>query len=716
MAKKQTTPLQRVWNAIKPNFLNKNAIGSNLLTIPTLNQGIRKQFTGDSDPILLSDTDYYIGYLFAAIRNRGNRVAQLATENLKTRLNDDNDAPLHPMLEVIDASPTFSNYYFWKTLSTFIDLEGVAYLFALRNFNETTVGDIQELKLLNPYNIQKVFNSQGILAGYREYLNGMYRELPLQQVIAIYDLNPFSVYDGFAVTDAAKQSQYLNQQAGAFTRHAMKKNIGQRGLITTEVILEDEEFENFKGRVRAQGGLDGAGDFLFGNGPGSIDYTDMQIDLDKLALEKISEVSREELFSVMGVSKTIMGIEVSGVTRETSRAQMDLFDRNHAIPQLQMMIDSLNQDYKVNYPKAYTSQPSVIFIDSPLKTDREAELKDSEILKSKAEGIQLFIKTGFDPAAILELYGLDDLPYEKPEVPAQLVQPPQEPTPPASNNQNSHEEILDYILENDIDKKLLPIIKAKETSLQNAVMNVQGEILQAVLKRIEKNGIVKNALQVEISLLERKKLKKKLSDVLSHFSESTIRLFGNNTIRKRIEQFTLTAVFRMTDEINAFIHDHSELSADSHVDSIMQEIYEVAQHAALEGLGRDETVSRLTTLFSDKLSLGRATRISRTEANRVSSEAQYQADTQFIAQNDLGERAYKQWITRSDDPCQFCLALQAETAKNPIPFHQPFRDLGQSVDVTEEGKQHSYVVDYETINSGTLHPNCACVYEIVFIK
>jgi hypothetical protein len=45
----------------------------------------------------------------------------------------------------------------------------------------------------------------------------------------------------------------------------------------------------------------------------------MSIDLDKSALKEINEVNRDQLFSVGGVSKTIMGIEQSGTTEPAGR-------------------------------------------------------------------------------------------------------------------------------------------------------------------------------------------------------------------------------------------------------------------------------------------------------------------------------------------------------------------------------------------------------------
>lgn len=704
---------QRIWiAATNPNAVRRNSVGENLLNVPLFNR-TNVLDNKDFGEILLSDKDLYRGYLYAAIKKRANRVAQMATENVKTRLNDNDDAPNHPYLEVIDKSKTFSNHFFWKALSTFVDLEGSSYLLVLRNFNETRFGEPQEFKLLNPYNLTKVVNSQGELGGYIEQIGSRQRELPLQMVIRINSLNPWNLDEGFAMSDAAKDSQYTSQQSGSFTRQALKRNLGQRGLITSEIVMDDAQFDNFKARVRASGGIENAGDFLFGNGPGAINYTDMQIDLDKWALDKIKEMSTQELMVVAGVSKTILGIEVSGTTRETGKVQSDLFDSNEIIPQLQTLIDGLNQDYKNSYPDLYEKTPQNIYIDSPLKRDREAEKADAETLKIKAEAAQVLINTGFEPTEVLEQVGLEEMTFEKPE-----PQVPQDQPTDDEDEDSQQEHIHDHVDWNATgpNDSLAAVIKSKETSLQNSVVNIQGKLLQAILDRVNQNDLTPGQEEKIISKSDKRSLIKELEVVLADFGNSTVSLFAMRNLRKRLEQFGLTAIFNLSKKVKDIIKVHATKSATSHIESVLEEVYKKAQELAEANLSRSENAAQLSKLFNDKITQTRATRIARTESNRMWTESQYQSDTQFIEQNGLETQAFKRWVVRSDNPCAYCLALQAETASKPIPFFDPFRAVGESVDVAEEGKQRSYVVGYEPITAGTLHPNCSCIYEIVIIR
>lgn len=353
-----------------------------------LKYGNQKPLIQDWSSVIMDDSQLYQGYPYAAINVRANKLAQLATENVKTELLDsyetknnlDDDKFIHPYLQVINESPTFSNYKFWYDISTYLDLEGVYYLMAVRTVagegNNKRIGNIQSFKLTNPYNVRRVINEEtGLVGGYIETRGSQVREIPSDMIIPIVKLNPFKDNEPYAMTDAAKEYQYALKQAGDYTRHSLKNNMSAPGILNTDVLLPQEQFENFKNRVTSQE----KGVPLFGNGAGAITWESMQIDLDKASLTSINEMNRATLFAVSGVGKTIMGIEESGTTRETSKTQKDLFTENHIIPQLQLILDAFNQDYKNNYNKEYLANGAQLYIDSPLGVDKDVELKDKDI-------------------------------------------------------------------------------------------------------------------------------------------------------------------------------------------------------------------------------------------------------------------------------------------------------------------------------------------------
>jgi hypothetical protein len=267
----------------------------------------------------MSDQDMYTGYSYAAIKKRANRASALGKKFLYTEASDTvmdaakkADKELeHPYLKLIRQSKEFSRRKFWHDISTYLDLEGVYYLMAVRAISvnaqgETKVGAIQKFQMLNPYQVRRVTKqSDGTLGGYIESKDGMYREIPKEMIIEIRLLNPFDNDLPFSMTDAAKESQFTMKQAGDYTRHAIKGNIQAPGAISTGVELEDHEFDNFISRIQNHA----KGEPLYGNGTGAINWNAMQIDLDKAGLDKINEINRSILFAVSGTSKTTLGIE-----------------------------------------------------------------------------------------------------------------------------------------------------------------------------------------------------------------------------------------------------------------------------------------------------------------------------------------------------------------------------------------------------------------------
>lgn len=388
-----------------------------------------KPLLQDWSQVEMSDQDMYTGYSYAAIKKRANRASALGKKFLYTEASKEvmakakeakNETEIeHPYLTLIKESTEFTRRKFWHDISTYLDLEGVYYLMAVRAVAEkkdakegeldVKVGAIQKLVMLNPYNVRRVVKkSDGTIGAYIESKNGRYREIPKEMIIEIRLLNPFNNDEAYSMTDAAKESQFTMKQAGDYTRHSIKGNINAPGAITTDVELDDNIFDNFVARIRNHS----KGEPLYGNGAGSISYTSMQVDLDKAALDKINEIHRSILFAVSGTSKTTLGIEESGTTRDTSQVQKDNFTEDAVMPQIEDIIDALNLDYRKYYNEEWQKNKYEIVLDNPLESDREAELKDIEIRETELNLRQSLIDLGYE-YEIAAKYAHGDISLEK---------------------------------------------------------------------------------------------------------------------------------------------------------------------------------------------------------------------------------------------------------------------------------------------------------------
>ena len=99
------------------------------------------------------------------------------------------------------------------------------------------------------------------------------------------------------------------------------------------------------------------------------------------------------------------------------------------------------------------------------------------------------------------------------------------------------------------------------------------------------------------------------------------------------------------------------------------------REAPLKSAEHDQLLKAIRQEYAH-LSQTRAKVIAKTETNRAFAIGQYEADRQFLDQTGWTGQAYKRWVTRSSDPCHFCLA---KAAAPPVPFDRPFASLGDVV-------------------------------------
>ena len=348
----------------------------------------------------IDDRDFYTGYGFAVINKRANRSVVLgkkflytdAKDDIIAKANESGERITHPYLDLIRSSVEFSERDFWYDISTYLDLEGVYYLMAVRTVKGGRIGNIQKFSLLNPYKVRPVVNSEGVLGGYVEQRGDKQRNIPKEMIIPIRLLNPFDPELAYSLADAARDSQYTLKQANDFAREAIDGNLNSPGILSSAIELPDDQFDNFVERVKNHG----RGEPLFGNGSGTVSWVDMQTDLDKAALDKINSINRDTLLAISGLSKTGVGVEESGTGREVSRTQKDDFTENAIMPQIENIIDALNLDYRKYYETEWRRNGYTILLDNPLETNRDAEQADVDIRDSQFALLQSLLSAGYD--------------------------------------------------------------------------------------------------------------------------------------------------------------------------------------------------------------------------------------------------------------------------------------------------------------------------------
>lgn len=403
--------LDRITNIFSDGKTTNNNAANNFLRYGDKTNRLNPTWSG----VTVAPEDSYRGYPYAAVQRKGNRVASIAKRNLYVDVTPEllqeyqklGKDPIHPYLKLIQESTSFSTKKFWKTISIYLDLAGRYYLGVVRQPTNYGVSYVKKFVLLNPFEIRRVIDRNGQVAGYVEYkADGRKRNWQPHQIITFIEESPFDTSQPWSMVDAAKPAIYTLNQSGDHTRQSLNGNLNAPGIITTDVILDDIDFENFKARIMAGT----KGEPIFANGAGAVQWQDMQIDLNKAALLDINEINRDEFIAVAGASKTNLGIEQSGTTRETARVQDDNYIRDSIEPRVEDITDVLNLDYRTNYPKEFERTGYTIELRSALSKDYDSEMKATELRSSQATLAQDLVEKGYTlESAISYATGKSDL-------------------------------------------------------------------------------------------------------------------------------------------------------------------------------------------------------------------------------------------------------------------------------------------------------------------
>lgn len=301
------------------------------------------------------------------------------------------------------------------------------------------------------------------------------------------------------------------------------------------------------------------------------------------------------------------------------------------------------------------------------------------------------------------------------------------------------------IILNEFDEESQGLVQAQQGTLQNTVISIEGRLVSDILNKLTH---VRNAFDKSGDVItdsDRQDAEDELEMSLAAFYAILIPLYAASILSSRAKEFGGFTNFKLNKSVKDYIKDIASKTSKSHIDTIIEDLrltikktYDgivneslqtirdtgrsvtdadlvLARSKALEGASQQRIISAVKQEYAGNISQARAKAIARTETNRAFTQSQYQADTQFVTQNGLQDRAYKQWTTRSDHPCAICQSLAAQP---PIPFSQNFANIGDELSATykgEDGKTKvlKQLVNFEELSAGNAHVNCSCRYILV---
>ena len=366
--KKITSVFKRTPNKNNIENVNKNSIATDFLR--------RGNFKTRQDVAL--DQKYnpemtVNGWMFAALNARSDAFGEFCEENIITESKKGENL-YHPYLQLIEESKEIPEYEFWKRAISDYDNYGQMFFFILRRVVYDKNGEIEHIGLptrIDILNASKmtILKKDGRIVGYKEQIDSTHkREYSAEQIIRVINPHPRDPEIPYSIYDAAKDYQYTINKGTEFAQNALINNMNTPGILSTTEVLNDEEYDNLISRINSHE----PGKAIVTDGTGNLTYTSISQSLDQAALPTLTELSRQTIFAVTGTSKTVLGIEESGVTRDTSKVQDRKFIKRAIAPVAKRVISAFNFDYRVKYPELY-KQNQVKMVIKPLYDAQETQ-------------------------------------------------------------------------------------------------------------------------------------------------------------------------------------------------------------------------------------------------------------------------------------------------------------------------------------------------------
>lgn len=307
------------------------------------------------------------GYLFAALDLRKTVFAEFCEENIISRAwNNDSIREAHPYLDLIENSKIQTEFDFWNDIATDWDMRGEVYIFLLRRvvysqekdkdgrYKIEHLGKPVSIEVLDANQVSPLKGSRDQIVGYEQWLDGSHKRVfAPEQIIHIVNKNPFDKEKPYSIFDIAKDYQYTMNKSADFTKSAIINNTNTPGILSTDQVLSDAEYDNLIARINGHE----AGKVIVSDGSGKLTYTPVSQELDEVALPSIADVNRQIIFAITGTSKTMLGIEESGTTRDTSKVQTEKFLQRVIRPLAKRVISAFNFDYRIRYTDEYKADP-----------------------------------------------------------------------------------------------------------------------------------------------------------------------------------------------------------------------------------------------------------------------------------------------------------------------------------------------------------------------
>jgi HK97 family phage portal protein len=305
----------------------------------------------------------------------------------------------HPALTLLNTpNPFYTRQEYVATGQQHLDLTGESWTVISR------IGEVPaELWNLRPDRITVVESAAEFLLGY-VYTDEDGKEWGIRKedMLSIRKPHPKDPYRGLSPVQSILDNAYASKAGTQYQGTFLANGARPGGIVKLKRHMEDEEFEDFVDRFNFNHrGAGNAGKTAFMDSD-EAEWIDVKpYTMADMQFVEGANLNRDTIMLAYRMSKFVLGITETGVTRTVAEASDVWFGSKQTMPRLDMWQQMLNNDFLPQFPN-YQYDLEFVY-DNPVPQDREA------IRADKQAAVDMYIKltsAGVDPIDAAMYVGL----------------------------------------------------------------------------------------------------------------------------------------------------------------------------------------------------------------------------------------------------------------------------------------------------------------------
>lgn len=300
-----------------------------------LNSGLMSSLITKGDAMSL-----YESYVYACIDRRAKGIANVEFKLYSISAKKEVvEVVEHELLDLLyKVNPAMTKFDFMQLSVIYLDIFGAS-PWLLEGGKKNAVPN--NLYLLRPEYLTAERNKAGQLVRYKYEIGSQKYYYEPEEVIFLKNYNPTQPDKGLGIIEGARLAATHNDYIKQHNTNLLKNGARLGGALTTENAPSEKEIKRLKTEfANNYGGYENAYKTMLLTG--GMKYEPLSVTPKDLDFIESSKMNRDEIFTIFGVNKPIMGI-FDDINRASAYTAEYLFAKYTLEPMVQKYVEQLNE-------------------------------------------------------------------------------------------------------------------------------------------------------------------------------------------------------------------------------------------------------------------------------------------------------------------------------------------------------------------------------------